>query len=282
MQEIIKENIGSPVALESLYQEDKSNFKKGFNDVFEDIKENQIAQVWNERLNYKQADISFGSNTELMFIVLASLIAGFLAKLPMLTDIDDDFYFQRNVGFILLPVLTTYFSWKRGISLKSILSMAAISIAALVYINLLPDNNGSDTIILACIHLPLFLWSILGYSFLGGDRSSVIKRIEFLRYNGDMVVLTALILIAGILMTMLTFGLFSIIDVDINDFYFKWVVVFGLASAPIVATYIIQSNPSLVRKVSPTIAKIFSPLVLITVFSYLIALVFKGKDPFCL
>jgi hypothetical protein len=47
-----------------------------------------------------------------------------------------------------------------------------------------------------------------------------------------------------------------------------------------VSTYITQKNPQLVNRVSPVIAKIFSPLVLITLVVDLIAILFSGKDPY--
>jgi hypothetical protein len=65
---------------------------------------------------------------------------------------------------------------------------------------------------------------------------------------------------------------------DINKFYFDYIVIFGLSAVPILGTYITQTNPHLVDKISPVIAKIFSPLVLITVTVYLAAILFSGKD----
>lgn len=101
-----------------------------------------------------------------------------------------------------------------------------------------------------------------------------------MRYNGDLVVMSTLILIAGMILTGLTIGLFSLIGIDIADFYSKYVVVFGLAAAPLVGTYLTQTNPQLVTKVSPVIAKLFSPIVLVTLVIYLIAIISSGKDPY--
>jgi hypothetical protein len=120
----------------------------------------------------------------------------------------------------------------------------------------------------------------LGFTYVGGERKDLSRRIDFLRYNGDLVVITTLILIAGALMTGLTVALFSLIDVEIMGFYMSYVVVYGLAAAPIVGTYVIQSNPHLVNAVSPVIAKLFSPLVLVTLAVYLAAMLASGQDPY--
>jgi hypothetical protein len=151
---------------------------------------------------------------------------------------------------------------------------------AVIYINVLPDNSKSDTLILSCIHLPLFLWALLGYTFVGDSLRSYNKRLDFLRYNGDLVVMTTIILIAGAILTGITIGLFSLIKVHIQEFYFQYIVVWGLAASPIVGTYLVQTNPQLVNRVSPIIAKVFTPLVLTTLVIYLIAVIGTGKDPY--
>jgi uncharacterized membrane protein YdcZ (DUF606 family) len=92
--------------------------------------------------------------------------------------------------------------------------------------------------------------------------------------------MTTLILIAGGILTAITIGLFGSLVLKLRKFYTDYIVIFGLAAAPIVATYITQTNPQLVNRVSPVIAKIFSPLVLITLVVYLVAILFSGKDPY--
>jgi len=134
-------------------------------------------------------------------------------------------------------------------------------------------------LILSCIHLPLLLWSVLGFSFVG-ERNNMEKRLNYLSYNGDLIVMTTLIVIAGGILSGATIGLFSLIGFNIEKFYFENVVIFGLPAAPILGTYLTQTNPQLVGKVSPVIAKIFSPLVLVMLVIYLIAIVYSGKDPY--
>jgi hypothetical protein len=104
--------------------------------------------------------------------------------------------------------------------------------------------------------------------------------LDFLRYNGDLVVMTTIILLAGGLMSAITIGLFSLIGLQIENFYMPYIGVWGVAAAPIVGTYLVQTNPHLVNKVSPVIAKIFTPLVLVMLVIYLGAVVYTGKDPY--
>ena len=67
------------------------------------------------------------------------------------------------------------------------------SILGLVYINLLPNVKQSDTLILSCIHLILFLWAILRFAFIGERYTNKQQRLAFLKNNGDLVVMTTLI-----------------------------------------------------------------------------------------
>ena len=164
--------------------------------------------------------------------------------------------------------------------MRNIFIVSAAFLVSVIYINLLPGDSKSDTLILACIHLPLFLWACLGYTFVGNKLNDNQRRLDFLRYNADLVVMTTIILIAGALLTAVTFGLFELIDIKIQDFYQDYVVVWGLAAAPIIGTYLVQVNPQLVNKVSPVIAKVFTPLVLVTLVIYLVALIFTGKNPY--
>jgi hypothetical protein len=78
----------------------------------------------------------------------------------------------------------------------------------------------------------------------------------------------------------ITMGLFSLIGIDIGEIYFQWILVIELSACPLVATYILDTNPRLVSRVSPIIARIFSPVVLVTLIGYLIGMAWASKDPF--
>jgi hypothetical protein len=213
-------------------------------------------------------------------VIIAAVLAGFIAKLPFIFSMDEEIFYPRNIGFVVFPLLTTYFAWKNKLSNRGIAFIAIATLAGLIFINVsFPGVKESDILTLSCIHLLLFLWSLLGFAF-AGEKSNKEKRLDFLKYNGDLVVMTTLILIAGGIMSAVTVNLFALIGLKIEDLYFQNVAIFGLAAAPVVGTYLTQTNPQLVGKVSPVIAKIFSPLVLVMLVIYLIAVVYSGKNPY--
>jgi len=280
MKDEILAHLKNPTQLEKMYRTNKLHFKREFNTLYPEVKGNALADFWNERLNYESDEINWGSKKELSFVVIAALVAGVIAKLPALLSISEDFFYPRNIGFILFPLLSAYFAWKNKLSTGKIALIAGAMFAGLIFINFLPDITKSDTTILSCIHLVLFLWAILGFAFVGGVKNNAEKRLDFLKYNGDLLVMTALIVIAGAILTGITIGLFELIGFDIKEFYFENIVIFVLPAAPIFGTYLTQTNPQLVGKVSPVIAKIFSPLVLVMLVIYLIAMIYSGKDPY--
>lgn len=278
MIEQIKNNLNNPKQLEKLYRENRATFIKSFNFLYPDIKENSLAQFWYERLNYESEEINWGTKKELIFIIIASIIAGIIAKIPQYFGTSPEYFYPRNFSFIVLPILTAYFVWKQKLKANKIALISFFFFISVLFINFLPLNNQSDTLILACIHLPIFLWTVMGFAYSGKDFFDYQKRLDFLKYNGNLLVMTSIILLAGGLFTSLTIGLFRLIDLQIEEFYFNNVAIWGLAASPIVGTYLVQTNPQIVNKVSPVIAKIFTPLALLTLVTFFMALIITGKD----
>ena len=280
MKTEILNNLDNPRQLEKLYREDASSFKKEFNQIYPGQQDKASLAFWNERLNYEATKPSWGSTTELVIVIVFALLAGLIASIPNITGIDNEKFLFRNISFIVFPLLSAYFIWKQKLAFKQYLFPLLAFIIAAVYINLLPTNKESSSIMLAFIHLPIFLWTIFGYSFLGVNIKSSQSRIGFLRYNGDLVVMSVILLLSTVLFSAITVNLFDLIGINIEIFYFQNIMIWGIAAIPIVATYLIQTNAQLINKVSPIIAKIFTPLVFINLFIYLSAMVYTKKYPY--
>jgi hypothetical protein len=91
--------------------------------------------------------------------------------------------------------------------------------------------------------------------------------------------MTVIIFLAGILFTVITMGLFELIGIKIETFYFQYIAIWGIGGVPLLATYLINTNSQIINKVTPIIAKIFTPLVFINLSIYVVALISKGKYP---
>lgn len=233
----------------------------------------------NTMMNEHQ-DFNWGSKTELILIIAISILAGLIAKIPHIFSVTEDFFYMRNIGFIALPGLSVYFAWRNKFSIIKMGALVLIVALSVVYINTLNSDDTSDTLILACIHMVIINAAIVGISYVNDYKNNIEKRILFLKYIGDLLVMCALIMIAGGMLSGMTIGLFSVIGMKIEDFYFQNIAIWGISALPIIGTYIVINNPTLVGKVSPIIAKIFSPIVLFMLVVYLIAIVSTGKDPY--
>ena len=279
MQDQILSYLQQPGELEKLYRSNKSEFRRAFLTLYPEIQGKDLAEFWHERLSEEPEAISWGSRKEVHWIVLGILAAGILAKIPRIFSVDEEFFYPRNISFIVLPLITAFFAWKNKLPLNTISVLAGITGISLIYINSLPGKD-TDTLILACIHLPLILWGLLGAAYSGPDLLNWKNRLSFLRFNGEAAVMSVLIGIGGGLLSAITINLFLLIDVQIEDFLANYVVPFGLPAVPILGVYLTYTNPQLVNKVSPVIAKIFSPLVLVMLVVYLAAIAVTGKDPY--
>ncbi len=128
--------------------------------------------------------------------------------------------------------------------------------------------------------MPLFLWMLTGYAFAGTSLRDKQRRIQFLRYNGDLLIMINVILLAGGTFGGITLGLFSLINIDISEIFLEYIMVFGITATPLAGTYLLLNNPSIVNKVSPIIARIFTPIVFVMLLIYLVAVIYTGKDPY--
>jgi hypothetical protein len=285
MTDKIKENINNPEELERLYREDRKSFESDFKIVNSEVEKSELLRFWQIRLDYEITSTKTKKLlwSDILILIVSCIISGFLIKIPTLFDVDlhNFFFYEKNAGTIVFLGLTIYTIWtKRIFEQKKLLKTILAFLIPIIYINLLPSDKNSDSINLAYIHLVLLMWCIYGLVYIGFDIKDKSKRIEFIRHNGDLAIMGALILIAGGILTGITIGLFSAINIHIQKFYMDNVVMIGLVSAPIVTKYIIENYLTLTNKIAPIIAGIFSPLVLITLVIYLIAIVVSGKDPY--
>jgi hypothetical protein len=285
MKEIIKENINNPEKLEELYHKDKKSFASGFEKVYSETVLTELTKYWKIRLDFdkipektKKANL-----TDIFVMISACLLAGFLIKIPDLFNLklSDSLFYEKNAGIIVFLGLTIYVVWiNRILELKKLVLILIAFIIPAIYVNLLPPISNSASINLVYIHLPLIMWCIFGLVYIDFNLKDKTKRIEYLKYNGDLAILSAIIMIAGGILTAITIGLFQAIGIKIEKFYMENIVIIGLVSVPIVATFIINNYLTILNKIAPIIANIFSPLVLLTAIIYLVAWATTGKNPY--
>jgi len=281
MENLITKNLEQPFELERLYRQQPEKFMKAFPEVFKENQNLTILKVWHERLNFDMTKDERiepdAKRKDLLLIIVISLLAGTIARF-LFPSIDKGFINPANIVFSVLPLLSFYFLLKNRPSKKLILSIGLSYLAVLIYLNFLPVKN-SDSIILANLHLPFFLWSLVAISFMGDYRLQPVNVLEYLKYNGELLISAGLLLICGVVLTALTIGLFAAIQVTINDFYMNNIAIYGVAALPFVGTYLAKAR-GLAKNIAPYLAKVFSPLVLITLAVYLATIIVMQKNPY--
>ncbi|MCC5925876.1 MAG: hypothetical protein JJU41_04880 [Bacteroidetes bacterium] len=222
-------------------------------------------------------NLSWGTRKDWMFIAIAALIAGFIANIPNLFGLEGDEFYPRNLGFVVFPFLTAYMAWKYAMPAQKGWILGGATLVALAYINLLPSVDTSDSIPLACMHLPLLLWSGFGYAYAHEQPGDASRRLNFLRFNGELVVMGVLLLITGMIFFAITVALFEMVGIQIylylGDHFLLWI----LPSIPLLAVWLVLANPKLVSLVSPVIARVFTPASLIMLAFYFVAILMNAS-----
>lgn len=277
----ILKNIGDPHELEKMFRKEPEAFKMEFPYAWAENPDSQVLAVWNERLHFKEADdfekVSRIKRDFMVMGVLASL-AGISTRV-IFHFVEMNTIAPINLIFGIVPFIAAFFAYNNPPRKKVVFTLISLFLLAVLYLNILPQEQ-KDSIILAYLHLPVFFWVLAGFAFTGNEYSVSSKRLAYLKFNGEFCILYLSMAISGMMLTALTLQLFEFIGINIEDFYFENVVVFGAAALAVAATYLVSRDLKLAKNIAPYLAKIFSPLLLITLLAYLITVLWAGKNPF--
>ena len=292
--DIIKKNLNNYKELESVYRKDKKRFKKAINSLHGKV-DNKVIEVWYNRLNFETERTFTINKKEILILILLGLFSGFISKIPdifnlewytfnpeglKINDVTEETFYSRNISFIIFPALCFYYFLKDKFSIKYLIFYSLILIISCVFINSFPYDENSDVFDLILLHMPIFSWLIFGLSYLGNDLKDPLKRLNFLRLNGDFIIVGGVIFLSGLLFSGITISLFEIIGIDIAENYFDYFGIWALSSLPVVTVFVVTKIPDLVKKVSSLIANIFTPLVVLMLILYLPSMFLSEFDPF--
>lgn len=280
MREALQSALNDAEALEKLYRSDRKAFERTFIALYPEIQDYTLAKAWYFRLAKSDSSLSFGQWTDWIVLAALSVAAWVVAKIPAFSGLSEDFYYPRNISFTVLPFLSIWFVIRGETKRWMIWTFAAAFVISAVYINLLPEGKDSQTLYLACLHLALFLWFITGMTFAADGFRRSTSRLTWLRFNGDLAVMMAVLLLAGGILSGVTIGLFNAAGMNIEKFYMEKIAVWGAVAIPLFGAWLVQNNPQLVSKVSPVVARVFTPLVVVMLAVYLTVVPFSGKSPF--
>lgn len=267
-------HLEDPEQLERMYRDSPRLFERSLAAVEATHSEQLLVRAWRARLGPASVAAAVNWST----VALLAACAAVAARLLFLGGTDAELMrVARFAGFIvLLPVAALL--WRsleppRALGRRDALFMFAALAALPAAIWTPVDHTQCGPLLL--MHLPLFLLTLV-FGALASDLGR--QRAEFVPLAAEIAIFSLAILFGGAVLTGLTIGAFSLIHVDIGDFYFKNFGIAGVAAAPIVATGLERARRA--ERLGTALARIFSPLALITLLAYAIAIAGSRNSPF--
>jgi hypothetical protein len=194
----------------------------------------------------------------LAFAVAAAVVVQFarlLADFPH----EEPSWLARNASLFVLPFLAAYFARRRELEPRGwLLAAVPFGLAALV-VNLYPWETDSATEALVALHLPVALWFVVAFPYMGGTIRFHERRMDFVRFTGEWFIYYVLIALGGGVLMGLTAGVFEPAGIDVERIA-EWVLPSGAAGAVIVAAWLVESKQRVVENMAPVLTMLFTPL----------------------
>jgi hypothetical protein len=230
-----------------------------------------------------ESPATYGSRK--MWVALAlAVAAGVAIKLPALFGIDfadGGTFYPRNASFFVLPFIAAYFAWSRPLARPSRIWLAAAFALAAIVVNAFPFSASAareaDTEVLTILHLPIALWLGVGVAYVGGRWRGSDRRMDFVRFTGELFIYYVLIALGGGVLIGLTFGLFQAIGIDVEPQVQNWILPCGAAGAALVATWLVEAKQSVIENMAPVLTRIFAPLFSLLLLAFIVTMVWTGR-----
>lgn len=218
-------------------------------------------------------------NEAILAFVLALAVA-VLIKVPALFGVhldQDEHFYIRNMSLFVLPLLTGYFIWKRRPDTRTLIGLVLAFIVAGAFANAYPLDPGGDTEALLALHLPIALWLIVGIAFSGGRWDQVGKRMDFIRFSGELFIYYVLLAFGGGILTAFMALIFGTIEIDIEPFFESWLLPCGATGAVIIASWLVETKKNVTENIASVLARLFTPLFTIVLITFLGTLLLTGR-----
>src|SRR5690606_28989007 len=182
---LVIENINRPDVLEQMYRKDPKAFAKSFKQAWELNSDSPILHVWNERLNFSEKENpkkSESFQSGFFFMGILAIMAGVCTRI-IFHFVEQEAIAPINLAFGVIPFIAAYFVYKHTPKRSVIYSLVAMFLVSGIYLNMLPLNFNDDSIILAYLHFPIFLWVLLGLAYTGNNYLNSRARLAYIKFN---------------------------------------------------------------------------------------------------
>ncbi len=238
-------------------------------------------RLWKQFVVPPEPDARAGRSigVEALVVLGLAVAAALTVKVPELFGRQlvhgDEAFYARNAGFFAFPFLAAYFAWKRGITVAMAARLSVAFVVAAVVANAFPGRHDQDLLVLTALHLPIALWWAVGIAYVGGPWSGD-RRMDFVRFSGELAIYYVLIALGGVALTGVTMMLFRAIGVDAAWFAFGWLVPCGAAGAVLVASWLVEAKQGVIENMAPVLTRLFTPLFTAVLLAFLGAMAWTG------
>jgi hypothetical protein len=218
-------------------------------------------RLWKQLLvgDDEQPTRATGDWLEPLAFAVGAAVAVQIARLAAGFPDEEPHWLARNAGLFVLPFLAAYFARRRQLGLRHWALIAVPFVLAALVVNLYPWGAESDTEALAIVALPVTLWFVVAYPYMGGAIGSHERRMDFVRFTGEWFIYYVLIALGGGVFMGLIAGIFEPTGVDVEQIA-AWVVPSGAAGAVVVAAWLVESKQRVVENMAPVLTMLFTPL----------------------
>jgi hypothetical protein len=218
---------------------------------------------------------------ELAVVLVLAVAAAAAFKAPELfgvrfTETLQSFY-ARNLALFVLPFLTGYLAWKRGIGAAGLVRLLVPFAAAALVVNLYPFRSQGHTFVLAAIHLPIALWLVVGLAYAGLRWRDDGERMNFIRFSGELFVYYVLIALGGGVLAGFTAAMFEAIGLKAEAFITQWLLPCGAMGAVLVASWLVEVKQSVIENMAPVLTRLFTPLFSLALLAFLATMLWTGR-----
>ncbi|MCY4187845.1 MAG: hypothetical protein OXD30_05125, partial [Bryobacterales bacterium] len=191
--------------------------------------------------------------------------------------LDAGAFYLRNIAFFVLPFLAGYFAWKRRLGRAARLRLALAFAAAAAAINAFPFAAGGHTQLLAALHLPIALWLVVGIAYAGGRWADGSRRMDFVRFSGELFIYYVLMALGGGVLTGVTLATFAAIGVDAEPFAQQWMLPCGAMGAVVIGAWLVEARQGVVESMAPVLTRLFTPMFAATMLAVLATMLWNGS-----
>ncbi|WP_043845686.1 permease prefix domain 1-containing protein [Crystallibacter crystallopoietes] len=213
---------------------------------------------------------------ELGVVLALAVGAGVAVKAGLAWLGDDGGLLARNAGLLVFPFLAGYFAWKRRLTGRVAAAVAIPFVALAVVLNVYPFGSPGSTELLAALHAPVVLWLLAGVAYVGGKWRSDGRRMDFVRFTGELAIYYTLLALGGAVLIGLMFGVLQIVGLDLEPVMEDWILPFGVPGALIVAAWLVEAKQNVVENIAPVLTRVFMPLTIVMLLALLAVLASAG------